>query len=312
MMLEFSRVGIRFGDQPPAVSDVSFKLNERDKLVVIGETGSGKSVLLLSILRMLPPGASVIGSILFRGSDLLRCSRKELRSIRGAQIAYIPQGSGNGLNPLYTIRRQMTETICRQAGCTRQRGRAQAVELLNQFDMDGHRISRLYPFMLSGGMRQRVLVAMGIAANAQLILADEPTKGLDEHRIQMITEAFARLSDRTLLCVTHDLRFARQIANRIVVMYASQLIEAAPAKAFFRAPLHPYARAMLAALPENGMHVNMGFAPPRADTEVQSGCHFYERCPLRTERCGVAPPLRRIGQRNVRCWNIADANGSDL
>ena len=157
-------------------------------------------------------------------------------------------------------------------------------------------------------MRQRALIAMGVAADAQLILADEPTKGLDQSRIQSVIDAFHQLEDRTLLCVTHDLRLAKSLADSIVVMYASQQIESGPGADFFAHPLHPYSRAMLEALPENGLQANMGFAPPRTNIDAQSACHFLDRCPCKSEKCLRTPPLFALEDgRKVRCWNYADS-----
>lgn len=305
-MLELDSVSIRFGDAPEAVSDATFTVHDGDRLAVIGETGSGKSVLLQAALGLLPSSARVSGQILFNGRDLLQCRERELNQVRGRQIAYIPQGSGNGLNPLYTVGHQMCETIRKHQRCTRKEATERAAALLESFGLEnGRALCRQYPFQLSGGMRQRVLIAMGIAAGADLVLADEPTKGLDRHRIAMVEDAFHRLGDRTLLCVTHDLRFAKAISSRVVVMYASQQIESGTSEDFFTQPLHPYSRAMLEALPENGLRANMGFAPPRTDADAQGACHFYDRCPHRTERCRTAPPLVAVGERKVRCWHYA-------
>jgi peptide/nickel transport system ATP-binding protein len=229
-----------------------------------------------------------------------------MNTIRGRQIAYIPQGSGNGLNPLYTVGHQMCEMIRKHQRCSRKEALARAVDLLESFGLEnGQQLCKQYPFQLSGGMRQRVLIAMGIAAGAQLVFADEPTKGLDRRRITMVEDAFHRLGKRTLLCVTHDLRFAKEVSSRIIVMYASQQIENGSSEDFFTKPLHPYSQAMLDALPENGLHTNMGFAPPREDEDAQTACRFYARCPYRSERCQTAPPLIPVGERKVRCWQYA-------
>ena len=306
-MLEIDGVSIRFGDNPEAVSDARFRVEDGDHLAVVGETGSGKSVLLLAILGLLPASAQIQGAIRLNGRDLLQCRERELNRIRGREIAYIPQGSGNGLNPLYTVGHQLCETTRKHLRCTKREALNRAAALLESFGLgDAQRLCRSYPFQLSGGMRQRVLIAMGIAAGAGLVLADEPTKGLDRHRIAMVEDSFHHLRERALLCVTHDLRFAQAIASRIVVMYASQQIESSSSEDFFSAPLHPYSQAMLQALPENGLQTNMGFAPPRQDTAAQSACHFYGRCPLRTPRCRRAPPLVEVGERKVRCWTYAD------
>lgn len=308
-MLELKNVSIRFGKGPAAVTDASFTVPKGRRTIVIGETGSGKSVLLLAILGLLPSNAQLDGEILFEGRDLVALNQKQMDAVRGAQISYIPQGSGNGLDPLYTVGRQIDETIIKHRRLSRMAARTQTEALLTRFGIeDAHRMARAYPFAYSGGMRQRALIAMGIAADARLILADEPTKGLDQHRIQSVVEAFEQLDGCTLLCVTHDLRLAQKIADRVVVMYASQQIESCESADFFSDPLHPYSRAMIEALPENGLNASMGFAPPREDEQAQSACHFYERCSERCECCRQAPPMIEVGDRKVRCWKYADGN----
>lgn len=306
-MLEIHDLSIRFGKDPDVVSNIDITVQDGEHLAVIGETGSGKSVLLQAILGVLPNSATINGTVTLDSRQLLQTSEKEMNQIRGRHMAYIPQGSGNGLNPLYTIGHQMCQTIRKHEKCTRREAVQKAAALLEAFGMeDGQKICRRYPFQLSGGMRQRVLVAMGIAAGADLVLADEPTKGLDQNRIDLVEEAFHMLGDRTLICVTHDLRFAKAIASRVVVMYASQQIESGSGDAFFREPLHPYAQAMLDALPENGLKTNLGFAPPRTDPQARNCCHFYERCPDACARCMQAPPMIHVGDRKVRCWKYAD------
>ena len=193
-MLEIEGVSIRFGDNPEAVSDTTFTVGDGDRLAVVGETGSGKSVLLLAALGLLPASARVTGSIRLNGRELLGCREREFNRIRGKEIAYIPQGSGNGLNPLYTVGHQLCEAIRKHQPCTRREALVQAAALLESFGLEhGAALCRSYPFQLSGGMRQRVLIAMGIAAGADLVLADEPTKGLDRRRIALVEDAFQRL-----------------------------------------------------------------------------------------------------------------------
>ena len=197
-MLEIEGVSIRFGDNPEAVSDTTFTVGDGDRLAVVGETGSGKSVLLLAALGLLPASARVTGSIRLNGRELLGCREREFNRIRGKEIAYIPQGSGNGLNPLYTVGHQLCEAIRKYQPCTRKEALVQAAALLESFGLEhGVALCRSYPFQLSGGMRQRVLIAMGIAAGADLVLADEPTKGLDRRRIALVEDAFQRLGERT-------------------------------------------------------------------------------------------------------------------
>lgn len=306
-MLEIKDVSVRFGSQPEVVSHVTLNIPEGMHLAIIGETGSGKSVLLQAILGILPSAAQISGTIDFQGREMIHCPEAARNRIRGKEIAYIPQGSGNGLNPLYTVGHQMCETIRKHNGCSRKEALAKAVELLEFFGLeDSQTLCRKYPFQLSGGMRQRVLIAMGIAAGAQLVLADEPTKGLDVNRIALVEDAFHRLGDRTLLCVTHDLRFAKSISSHVAVMYASEQVESGSSRDFFEHPLHPYSQAMLQALPENGLQATLGFAPPREDEQAQTCCHFYSRCPYATPACLKKPPLVQVQGRTVRCWKYAD------
>lgn len=306
-MLELQNVSIRFGSGPAAVTDASFSVPEGKRTIVIGETGSGKSVLLLAILGLLPRSAQLSGSICFDGRELTKLTQRQMNAVRGAQISYIPQGSGNGLNPLYTVGHQIDETIRKHNRVPARTARRRTEALLERFGIEEPaRRATDYPFAFSGGMRQRALIAMGISANARLVLADEPTKGLDHRRIRTVIDAFHRLDGRTLLCVTHDLRLAKALADQVVVMYASQQIESGPGEAFFSEPLHPYSRAMLDALPENGLQARMGFAPPREDAQAQDACHFCERCPLRDSRCNRMPPMVSVGERRVRCWKYVD------
>ena len=154
-------------------------------------------------------------------------------------------------------------------------------------------------------MKQRVLIAMGSASGAKILLADEPTKGLDEERVELVIELIRQLKGRTLLCVSHDLHFAEAVADRVCVMYASQQVEECSREAFFGEPLHPYSRMMLEALPERGMRGDFSFAPPH-EKYGEMGCHFYSRCPQRSGLCRKKPPLVERGGRKVRCWQYAD------
>ncbi len=306
-MLELHDVTIRFGGRPPVADNISLALPEGRRTVIVGESGSGKSVLLLAILGLLPDAAAVTGEILLDGRNLLHCTEKEMNAVRGTRLSYIPQGGGSGLNPLYTVGRQIEESLMLGGVREKEERRRQTAALLMRFGFgDIERVCRQYPHRLSGGMRQRVLVAMGIARGAALLLADEPTKGLDPGRIDAVIDAFGAVGDRTLLCVTHDLRFARRIADKIVVLYAACIVEVCDGDAFFAAPLHPYSRAMLAALPENGLSAVAGFAPPKQQGGDAGGCVFSERCPERGARCAQPPPVVTLAGRKVRCWKYAE------
>ncbi len=313
MILELKNISVRFssGHNVQAVEDVNLNVAWQDKVAVVGETGSGKSILLLAILHLLPENAIVTGQALFDGIDLLTLKRRELDKIRGARISYVPQGSGNGMNPLYNVGFQVAEPMIEHQHVPKKEGFAKAVELMRRFHMGNEeKLARQYPHTYSGGMRQRALIAMGIGAGAEMLLADEPTKGLDERRIALVVESFKLLADKTILCVTHDLNFAGTISNYICVMYAAMQVEYARTEDILKNPLHPYTRDMLAAMPENGLNFNKGFAMSHEDYEG-AGCKYAKRCSDCFERCMEAPPLFNIGGRQVRCWKYAGDDGND-
>lgn len=285
-----------------AIRDVSLDVADKKKTMLVGETGSGKSVLLLAILRLLPPTASVSGQVLLDGTNLFSLTNRELCSIRGVKIGYIPQGGGNSMNPLLKVGYQVGESLREHKGYTKKKALAEAVRLLKKFYLGNEeQIVKVYPHMLSGGMRQRTMIAMGIAAGAPILLADEPTKGLDPLRIKSVEEAFEMLKDQTLLCVTHDLQFARRIGDYICIMYASCQMEYSSVSDFFEKPLHPYSKALLAAQPENGLQCSIGFAPSRENLH-KYGCVFYDSCDQHLECCKKIPPMFDVGNRKVRCW----------
>ena len=285
-----------------AVEHVSLEVRAGDRLCIIGETGSGKSILLLAILRLLSPTAKVTGAVSYRDKDLFSLTDRQLDAIRGRCISYVPQGSGNGMNPLLKVGFQVAEPLIAHRGMKRRPAEMKAVELLRRFHLGREEtIARQYPFTYSGGMRQRALIAMGISAGAELLFADEPTKGLDETRVRLTAEAFNALEGQTLVCVTHDLSFARSVSSRVCVLYAANQVEAAQTEELFANPLHPYTRDMLAAMPENGLRFRPGYAPAHDDTGT-AGCKYRLRCGRCSEKCRETPPLFRIGGHQVRCW----------
>lgn len=308
-MLELKNITVRFGaGGVPVVEDVCLTVREGTKTVIIGETGSGKSVLILAILRLLPSTAIVTGEVIYQGIDVFSLSEEELAAMRGAKIAYVPQGSGNSLNPLHPIGKQVEESMAAGHLISKKELRGKVLALLKSFQLgDEEQLVKQYPHTLSGGMRQRVLVAMGVAPGADVVLADEPTKGLDAARVRLVENSFLRLEGKALICVTHDIAFARKIGEYVSVMYAAQQVEIASADDFFEQPLHPYARAMLAAIPENGLKAIVGFAPPHNEY-LNHGCRFYARCPDKTNRCLAPPPLVELQNRKVRCWIYADSH----
>jgi len=311
-MLSIKNVSVEFkGAKVKAVDDFSLDVNDSERVAIVGETGSGKSVLIVAIIRLLPNNAQVSGQVLLDGEDILTANADRLHEIRGGVISYVPQGGGGSMNPLHKIGYQVGEPLMIHKGYTKKEAVAASIPLLEKFNLvPAKEIADAYPHMLSGGMRQRTMVAMGISAGAKYILADEPTKGLDDRRVKMVIDTFSQLTDETLLCVTHDLLFAKAVAKKICVMYAAQQLEYGSADEIFSDPLHPYTKDLIDAMPENGMvYEDRGFAPPH-DTyfDEQGGCRYRDRCHFCTERCNNAPPVVTVGDRKVRCWKYASEN----
>lgn len=288
-----------------AVDRVNLEVKGKEKVAIIGETGSGKSVLLLALLRLLPPSACIRGAVWFAGQDLLTLPNAELQRIRGRRVAYVPQGAGNALNPVLTVGEQVAEPMLVHLGLKKPVAFKKAAGLLEQMGIVGaKKWLCAYPHQYSGGMKQRALVAMGVAAEAGLLLADEPTKGVDWENREEILRLFQSLEGKAVLAVTHDLWFAEKFARRVAVMYAAQIVETAQTEALFARPLHPYARALLAALPGKGLRPLAGFAPAHAGFK-ELGCRFSERCPKAFDSCHQEPPLVEKDSRLVRCWLYA-------
>mgnify|MGYP002538912594 CR=1 FL=1 len=299
-ILDIQNVSVRFanGSAVQAVEQVSLSVFPSDKLCIIGETGSGKSILLLSVLRLLPASAVVSGDVCFHGQSLFALSPKQMDGVRGGQISYVPQGSGNGMNPLLSVGFQVGEPLIAHRDMNKKRAIARAVELMRRFHLGREEeLARQYPYTLSGGMRQRALIAMGISADAELLLFDEPTKGLDEARIRLVADTLNELDGQTMVCVTHDLSFARDVANRIGVMYAANLIEVADADELYAHPLHPYTQALISAIPVADVRKKKKRVPLQGDVpspaKPPEGCTFHPRCPRCTERCRKERPELR-------------------
>ena len=281
----------------PAVDDVSFEIRAGETLGLVGESGSGKSVTALSIMRLVqPPGRIVRGQIRFKGRDLLTLSEREMQSVRGAEIALIFQEPMTALNPVFTIGDQIAETLLVHGRASRRDAKTRAIELLRAVRIPdpAARVGD-YPHQLSGGMRQRVLIAMALACKPSLVIADEPTTALDvtiQAQVLDLMREMKAAFDLSLLLITHDLGVIAETADRVAVMYAGRIVETGPVRAIFRTPQHPYTRGLLASIP--------GGAPGRRLRAIDgsvpllsalpSGCAFNPRCPDRFEPCTSAPP----------------------
>lgn len=312
-LLEIRNLHIRFrqraGGEPLTVVDgVSLSVSGRETFGLIGESGSGKSVLGMSILRLLPGSAVVEGTILYDGDDLMQLPKKRLRRLRGGSIGLVPQNPATSLNPVLRIGRQVIEPLRLHRRLSRQQAAAQLLELLERLGLpEPERTSRQYPWQLSGGMKQRVLTAIGIAGRPRLLIADEPTKGLDaivrKQVVDLLANA-ARESGAAMLVITHDLQVAAKLCDRVGVIYAGQLVEAGPAAELFARPLHPYTAALLAAAPNKELKPIPGLSP--APGLRPQGCAFHPRCPHAMDRCRHERPVSAAGEqapgREVRCW----------
>jgi len=301
-MLEVSHLTTVFdlpGGPAPAVDDVSFEVRAGETLGLVGESGSGKSVTALSIMRLVrPPGRIAGGSIRFKGRDLLTLSEPEIRAIRGAEISLIFQEPMTALNPVFTIGDQVGEALLVHGRATRRNAPAQVVELLNAVRIpDPAARARDYPHQLSGGMRQRVLIAMAIACKPSLVIADEPTTALDVTIQAQILDLLREMKSTlqlSLLLITHDLGVIAETADRVAVMYAGRIVEHGTVRDIFRSPQHPYTRGLLASMPGatsghgTRLHAIDGAVPVLG--AFPSGCAFNPRCPDRFEPCTVAPP----------------------
>jgi len=305
-----------------AVDGVSFSLHAGETLAVVGESGSGKSVTSLSILRLVasPPGRIAGGQVRLRGRDLLALPEAEMRSVRGREISMIFQEPQTSLNPVHTCGDQIAEVVETHERAGRGAARLRAIEMLRRVGIPApEQRAREYPHQLSGGMRQRVMIAMALACRPAVLIADEPTTALDVTIQAQILELLAELRRElgmAVLLITHDLGVVAESADRVAVMYAGQVVESGDVRALFRRPLHPYTAGLLASLPRLGrrterLRVIPGGVPNPA--RFPSGCRFHPRCPLAVARCREAePPLADFGEgRAARCWRADEvASGS--
>src|SRR5688572_10727449 len=294
-----------------AVDHVSLELRRGETLGIVGESGSGKSMTALSILRLVqPPGEIHGGPISFNGrSDLLELSERDMRAIRGAEIGFIFQEPMTALNPVFTIGNQIVEALRVHRRETRSGARAKAIELLEAVRIpDPSRRLRDYPHQMSGGMRQRVLIAIALACQPLLLIADEPTTALDVTIQAEILDLLQEMKEKfhlALLLITHDLGVVAGHADRVAVMYAGRIVEEGPMRQVFRSPQHPYTSGLLASIPGGApgqrLQAIEGTVPNLAD--LPAGCAFEPRCPQRFDLCSTeAPPPYDVGpDQRVRC-----------
>ncbi|WP_373777003.1 dipeptide ABC transporter ATP-binding protein [Glaesserella sp.] len=320
-LLKVDELSVHFGDKKApfrAVDRVSYEVNEGEVLGIVGESGSGKSVSSLAIMGLIDfPGRVMANSLRFNGHNLLDLKPKEKQKIVGADVAMIFQDAMTSLNPSYTVGYQIMEALKVHQGGSKAWRKERAIELLTMVGIPDP-TSRLdvYPHQLSGGMSQRVMIAMAIACNPKLLIADEPTTALDvtiQAQIIDLLLELQRKENMALILITHDLALVAESAHRIIVMYAGQVVEEGKSKQIFKSPLHPYTQALLKALPEfaegkSRLQSLPGVVPGKYDRP--QGCLLNPRCPYATDLCRQKEPeLRTVNGRQVKCHTPLNESG---
>jgi oligopeptide transport system ATP-binding protein len=318
-LLEVERLTTQFRTRAgivTAVNDVSFSIASGETVGIVGESGSGKSVTSLSIMRLVPPpGRITNGKVIFEGRDTLTLSREQMRKLRGGEMAMIFQDPMSSLNPLLTIGRQIAESVMEHQGLGRKAAYERAVEMLSTVGVPGaDRRVRSYPHEFSGGMRQRVMIAMALANNPKLLIADEPTTALDvtiQAQVLDLIRELSREFNSSVIFITHNLGVIASIATRVVVMYAGRVVETGSTAQIFYRPQHPYTHALLTSIPRLDQPRGHPFTPipgqPPDLVNQPLGCPFVPRCPRALTTCRERmPPLDAAidaPDHRVACWN---------
>ena len=320
-LLDVKELSVHFGDENApfkAVDRISYQVNQGEVLGIVGESGSGKSVSSLAVMGLIDfPGRVSAQGLAFEGKDLLSLAPKEKQELIGADIAMIFQDPMTSLNPAYTVGFQIMEAIKAHQGGSKKERSERTLELLRLVGIpDPESRIDVYPHQLSGGMSQRVMIAMAIACKPRLLIADEPTTALDVTIQAQIVDLLLELQQKecmSLILITHDLALVAEAAHRIIVMYAGQVVEEGRAEDIFREPKHPYTQALLRSLPEfaegkSRLQSLPGVVPGKYDRP--QGCLLNPRCPYATDLCrSVEPELRQVGNRQVKCHTPLNVQG---
>ncbi len=315
-LAELEDLQVRFGagpDATQAVRGVSLQVMPGEVLCLLGESGSGKSVSMRALMRLLPPQARVSGGVRVEGQDVMRLSGRALRDLRGGAAAMVFQEPMTALDPVYTVGQQIEETVRIHLGLGRAAARARALEVLEFVRVpDAARRLDAYPHQLSGGLRQRVVIAMALSCRPRLLLADEPTTALDatvQIQVLVLLRDLQRSLGMGMVIVTHDLGVAAEVADRVAVMYAGQIVEQGAVRDVLRRPAHPYTRGLLASvIREGGAEISAIPGSPPDLRRPPPGCAFAPRCPAVRDACLAGVPLERaLGPgRTARCIRLGD------
>ncbi|AKN30234.1 peptide ABC transporter ATP-binding protein [Clostridium carboxidivorans P7] len=323
MLLEVKNLKTQFkvkGGLVNAVNGVDFDIDKGEVVAIVGESGSGKSVTSLSIMSLIPnpPGKIIDGEILFNGEDLLKKSKKEFEQIRGNKISMIFQEPMTSLNPVYTIGKQICEALIKHKGINKKDAVKEAIKMLELVGIPSpdKRVND-YPHQLSGGMRQRVMIAMALACNPELLIADEPTTALDVTIQAQILDLMLKLKEKfntSIMLITHDLGVVAEVADRVVVMYCGKVVEKASAYELFENPMHPYTVGLLKSIPKIDEDADKLFMIPGIvpnPLEMPEGCAFSDRCNKCMDICKKSmPSLLKMEGKEVRCF-LYDKKGED-
>lgn len=296
-----------------AVNGVDFEIRKGETVCVVGESGCGKSVTSLSLMHLVqsPPGKIVDGEILMDGRDLLKLSKSEMEHVNGKDVAMIFQEPMTSLNPVLKVGHQIMESILFHTDATKEEARAKALEMIKLVGIPrAEEIMECYPHELSGGMRQRIMIAMALVCNPKLLIADEPTTALDVTIQAQILDLMKKIQEEkgmSILMITHDLGVVAEMCTRAIVMYAGEIVEEAPIDELFNAPQHPYTKGLIASVPKLGSGVKVLPSIPGSVPDLSSlpsGCRFAPRCKYATEKCRAGKPeLFEVGEGHYsRCW----------
>lgn len=318
-ILEVNNLEVEFKTKHGVVQplrDVDFQIHEGETLGIVGESGCGKSVTSLSIMGLLPKGKGSIknGEIIFKGKNIAGISDREIRKLRGNEIAMIFQEPMTSLNPVFTIGDQLSQPLKKHTHLNHTQVRSKVIEMLKLVGIPrAEEIIHQYPFELSGGMRQRVMICMAIICKPDLLIADEPTTALDVTIQAQILDLLKRLKNEnnmSVIFITHDLGVVAEMCDRVIVMYAGQVVEEADIQTFFENPKHPYSQGLLASLPkedERKQHLKTISGHVPSPNELPNGCSFSNRCPMAFDLCRKkAPPIIKEKDRMFRCWLYTD------